>query len=236
MWSFDLNKVYSDLRCLAESDDYYKVHLKRMEQSASFLNTHLESLWMRCGKRPLNVLELAGPTKFGMILSQCCPNIRLRGTHETELRGEWSGFLGDAKFDVLICMEIIEHLRDLESSSREVFESSGIRAMLSECARRLCDRSSRLFISTPNGSSHRVLKNFLYRASPFMYNLHVREMSFLELCNNLSACGLCAHVEAYVNSWEPVEKSTQRALQALEAIGFDASRREDNLFVLAGLR
>lgn len=236
MWAFDLTKACVALRNLSGSDEYYKVHQKRFEESVRFLNTNLQSLWVSQGKRPLRVLELAGPSKFGDILASCCPEIILEGTLDTELRGDWSARLGDAKFDALICMEIIEHLRDLEHSPRDVFVSSGIRATLDECANRLLDKNSLLFISTPNGSSHRVLKNVLYRASPFMYNLHVREMSFLELSENLAICGLRVSVAEYVNVWEPVELSTQKVLNALEALGFDDVFREDNMFIIAMLR
>lgn len=236
MWSFDLSKAFALLQSLSASDEYYRVHQKRFEESARFLNTHLQNLWVTQGKRPLRVLELAGPTRFGDILSSCCPQIVLEGTQDTELRADWSACLGDAKYDALICMEIVEHLRDLEHSPRDVFESSGIRATLNECAKRLLDKNSILYISTPNGSSHRVLKNVLWRASPFMYNLHVREMSFLELHENLEICGLRVSVSEYVNVWEPVESSTQKVLCALEALGFDNKLREDNMFVVAMLK
>ena len=127
------------------------------------------------------VLELGGPSEFTEILKERC-NVNITNT-STDLRypfcdEEWG------KFDLILCMELIEHIKDQDTSDFDelaVFTGSGIKCMLKECDQ-LLKGNGALFVSTPNIHCYRVLENWCNNDEIYTYGPHPREltMQYLE--------------------------------------------------------
>jgi 2-polyprenyl-3-methyl-5-hydroxy-6-metoxy-1,4-benzoquinol methylase len=155
--------------------NYLKKHRRRYDITIS----HLQE----CGYLEDNtkVLELGAPSEFTEILKERC-NVNITNTY-TDLRypfydKEWH------KFDLILCMELIEHIKDQDTSNFDkltVFTGSGIKCMLKECDRLLKDNGV-LFVSTPNIHCYRVFENWCNNDEIYTYGPHPREltMQYLE--------------------------------------------------------
>lgn len=143
----------------------------------------------------------------------------------------------DCEFDFVLCLEVIEHIKDQESSDFEDiarFNSSGIRNLIKESHRVLSSGGSML-VSTPNLHCYKTLYNWIERKQLFTYEPHPRELSqeYLEkeLKNkfNIVDC-------FYKNSWHGhgvPEDFVEKAKKILDVLDLDTeNREEDNLFIV----
>jgi hypothetical protein len=98
------------------------------------------------------------------------------------------------KADIVLLMEVIEHLPDIDvngsnsvdGSSSEVFTYSGMNSLLSNVYSYMTNESI-LLITTPNISSYRCIHNILKNRHPYNWQPHPKELTVpevKELCKN----------------------------------------------------
>lgn len=207
-----------------------KVHNKRYELTLEFLKSN-ELL-----KEGSSILDCGGNSTFiKNYLNKNCSGLSVEST-SSDLRYDLD--LPSNTFDLVLCMEVIEHIKDQDSSLIEdiaAFTGSGIKNLISECARVLKPGGS-LLITTPNIHSYRVLNNWLYKGNEiFNYRLHPRELSY-KYIEGIVENLFSSYSYVFYNSWETFElpeEIIKNYEEMLTNFGFDTTnRREDDLFFL----
>jgi hypothetical protein len=213
--------------------EYIYWHYKRYYDSFLFLLPWLE------GRNNLDILELGagshGDSVFAQLLRKFAPcnEVNVYYTGNSDLRYPFAKNLGKATFDLVLCMEVIEHLKDQEESRIELFNGSGILSMLCEVKACLLDQGV-IFITTPNPNSYRALRNQLLHKHPFVFDKHPRELNYEYLISVLSSSGYCILREKFNDSWTHEQPGIQEKMrEMLEMWGFSSEKREDNIFLLA---
>lgn len=151
-----------------------------------------------------------------------------------DLRGKLP--LPDGVFDLVLCTEVIEHIKDVESTELadlEAFNYSGVSAMLGEF-RRVMKPEGRLLITTPNASSWHMLSKWLQGELLLADPAHVREFTPAELERVASGCGLRLEWLKSVDSWHQGRGPLMHAVaRLLREAGLQPDiEREDNLVAL----
>lgn len=142
------------------------------------------------------------------------------------------------QYDLILMMEVIEHLKDQEIADigkTGSFESTGILNALNE-AKRVVVPNGHLFLTTPNVAGYKSLFRLLNQEHPFTYPLHTKELTI--------NC-----VKDYLNQtkWQIVDLFTRnvwnnhgmshdelRQVQTALASGpWDPNHRQDCIFALA---
>lgn len=203
-------------------------HHKRYELALDFLE--LNSLI----KPDTSILDCGGDTYFiENFLKPKYPNIFVESTC-SDLRYDLD--IPSNQYDLVLCMEVIEHIKDQDSSTIPdvaTFTGNGIHNLLKECARVLKKNGS-LFLTTPNIHSYKVLHNWLYKGNEiFNFYLHPRELSYKYIEEIVKP--LFSNYEySFKNAWDtfglPVEHINVYE-NILKNNGFDTTnRKEDDLF------
>lgn len=207
-----------------------KTHNKRYELTLEFLKSN-ELL-----KEGSLILDCGGNSTFiKNYLNKNCSGLSVEST-SSDLRYDLD--LPSNTFDLVLCMEVIEHIKDQESSIIEdiaTFTGSGIKNLISECARVLKPGGS-LLITTPNIHSYRVLSNWLYKGPEiFNYRFHPRELSY-KYIEGIVENLFSSYSYAFYNAWETFElpeEAIKDYEEMLTNFGFDTTnRKEDDLFFL----
>lgn len=131
---------------------------------------------------------------------------------KVDLRGPLP--LADDQFDLVLCLETIEHIKDVDSDrieDLEAFNYSGVQNMLREM-RRVTKPSGKVVVSTPNACSLLTLSKWLHGQVLLMDPAHVREFTPAELQRVCKACGLQVFDMQVVDSWTLEVAATERAL------------------------
>jgi SAM-dependent methyltransferase len=157
----------------------------------------------------------------------------LDGT-SVDLRGPLP--LPDAAFDLVLCTEVIEHIKDVDSSELrdlEAFNYSGVSVMLREF-RRVLKPPGRLLVTTPNAASWHMLSKWLHGELLLADPAHVREFTPAELERVAASCGLRLESLKSVDSWHQGRVPMADAVaQLLRDAGWAlVAEREDNLIAL----
>lgn len=205
-------------------DKYCSVHKLRFEQSVEFLKPYVDV--------SSNILEMGQPGFFTEIFRE---NFKFSGLHNTwqDLRNPVN--YGDAVFDLVLCMELIEHLKDKEEGNKsynETFYGTSQSNLIKECYR-ILKTNGVLFLTTPNVNSIRSLKNLLNFNHPYGYWNHVREVSVEDLKKYLSEAGFSIEILETKESWYEMSMTDKKMLKGLEKFGFSPKMRGDNIFVIA---
>lgn len=136
-------------------------------------------------------------------------------------------------FDLILCTEVIEHIKDLDSRSQadlEAFNYSGVRNMLQE-QRRTLRPDGALLITTPNASAWHMLAKWLYGEVLLADPQHVREFTPADLERVATDCGLRLVSMKVIESWGlgriPAVEAIERLLHADPTL--PAIDRGDNL-------
>jgi SAM-dependent methyltransferase len=83
-------------------------------------------------------------------------------------------------FDLVLSLEVIEHIKDHEASDTFLFNCSGTKRYTEEM-RRITKRDARIIITTPNPNSILCLEKLLNFEAPYIFRPHVREYTKVEL-------------------------------------------------------
>jgi hypothetical protein len=172
---------------------YFELHRRRFNQSWEVLEPTV-------GRRTGKVLDTGGLGPLASYLQTA------HGwtAHETksDLRHPLSIPVGN--FDLVICTETIEHIKDVESddiSKLECFNYSGVYCMLGEFAR-LMSPDGLLLVTTPNSSSYISLKKWLVGELVLMDPNHVREFSIRDLVRVAGEAGLEPRLVKTIDCWD----------------------------------
>lgn len=152
-----------------------------------------------------------------------------------DLRGPFP--YADATFDVVFCLEVIEHLKDRDSSDLGVlatYTASGLRNCLGEI-RRVLKPGGLLVLSTPNVGSLRSVRNVLEHRHPFGFALHNRELALTDVQALLTEARLAIESLTTFNAWWNGGGSWWKARLALVLVlgGYSVRNRSDAILALA---
>lgn len=208
-------------------DEYIAVHKTRYVQTMSWL----EPLVAAGG--PL--LEL-GPRS---VITNYLADHRGIVVHNVESDLRYPFDIPSGTYQVVLNMEIIEHLKDRDEDNRDYWGRtmttwSGVRSCLTECARVLTGGGSML-CTTPNPSSTVALDRIFAHQPAMVYAPHVRELTLPEIKERVAEAGLEIVRLETLWSWH-MPADAQRVLRALEAIRVSTADRGDNTFFVARRR
>lgn len=209
----------------APKGDYFRVHRNRFLQSWEFI----ESLGLPSTG---TVLDVGGAGPLSLYLQDYCGWTSRWSM--TDLRHSLD-FESDT-FDLAICTETIEHIKDVDSSEisdLELFNYSGVIRMLEEL-KRVMKSGGFLFLTTPNANSFITLSKWLSGEVLLMDPNHVREFSIRDLKRVATQVGLETKAIRTFDSWAQEFGSGVAELAALlESLpSAKAVERDDNIFAL----
>lgn len=205
--------------------DYFQIHRKRFLQSWDLL----ESLDLQSHG---TVLDVGGAGPLSLYLQESTEWIpKMSHTdlrHQLEFESE--------SFDLIICTETIEHIKDVDSneiSDLELFNYSGVTIMLEEF-RRVMKPDGLLFLTTPNANSYITLSKWLSGELLLMDPNHVREFSVRDLLRVTSHVGLETELIKTCDSWDQHFGEAIAELRALleNVPSINAVERDDNIFAV----
>lgn len=182
------------------------------------------------------VLEMGGKSAFTKMLNAVYPGAEYSVTGQQDLRYGLTN--ASDSYDVITCMEVIEHLSDQASTDIgeiSTFKFTGMKCMLAECARML-KPDGRLFLTTPNVCSYNSLYAVMARQHPFCYLPHTRELAPVDIKSLLDESGLEIDRFETVEVWEYMKigaEKVQLVHDMLETAGMSTYNRGDNMFVIA---
>ncbi len=201
-------------------NDYGTVHQLRFQLSLEWLAPHL-------GPK-VRVLELGGMSPFsGMIMP------RIGGMHGApeDLRGKIQR--EDERYDVVLCMEVIEHIADTDGLHTE-WQGDGVRNMLRETFRVL-KPGGLLFLTTPNAASITAIHHALQLGPPMIYRPHVREYAPYELDVIVRDAGFEIERRETIDTWRNAITPRRHTdiKNFLHHAGFPENLRGEDIFMLA---
>jgi len=195
---------------------YSTVHKKRFQLSLDWLRPYLTSDNL--------VLELGGRSDFTDYLPS-------RYATETDLRYPLP--YPDNSVDVVLCMEVIEHINDVDGLHTE-WHGDGVRTMLTE-ALRVLRPGGIFFLTTPNAASITAIHKALGLAPPMLYRPHVREYSPYELDELVRAAGFVIFRRETLDVWRNsiTDDQHQRIAKFIYYAGYPTQLRGEDIFLLA---
>lgn len=145
--------------------------------------------------------------------------------------------LADGSFDLVLCLEVIEHVKDRETQDLEglsEFTFNGVRNCLDE-SRRVLKPGGLLVLSTPNACSYRSLLNVFQCRHPYQYPPHNRELCPDDVRGLLTSSGFRVESLATIDAWSNGGRRARLMLLALATrlFGFSTRDRDDDILALA---
>ncbi len=125
-----------------------------------------------CGKR---ILEVGGYGIASHVVRQCFPDNEYVNT-DFDLRSKFP--YANDRFDVLISMEVLEHICDV--TYLQATTLSGVRLCLQESLRVL-KPEGKMFLTTPNASAVWIIQRVLLQQPPWLYEGHFHEFTIAEV-------------------------------------------------------
>jgi SAM-dependent methyltransferase len=140
------------------------------------------------------------------------------------------------EYDLILCMEVMEHLKDREDSPVADWAGSGQKNLMKFMYESL-KRGGRLFLTTPNVCSYHNIIRLVQCRHPFMYELHVREMSPKDvevLVHGIGFRMVSLKTEVVWNYHKTRDTDVKEVKYFLENVGLaDPHLRGDCIFAIA---
>lgn len=178
-----------------------------------------------------SIIELGGHGRIGMFAHETFGVPYL--PYEGELREPFD--IPDQSCDVLLCLEVIEHLKDrisLEHSEtdRDCWNYSGVLNLLNE-SYRILKPGGVLLVTTPNASSVDAIKCILAGDHPFQFEFHVRELTPKQVKAFGEHVGFTLEQFGTFFAWSVCDQNLRsRLLKIIADLGFDTSNRGDDAY------
>lgn len=205
--------------------DNYEWHRNRYRMSLLWLKPYISN--------NSKIIEFGGTTPFTDMLKSGFPEIDLSCSGDHDLR--YALPFIDKSYDVVLCMEVIEHLSDTPAhdiGSISTFNSSGIANAIGE-AFRILKPGGVLFLTTPNVCGYRAIANVLKNIHPYTYELHAREMSIPDIKKHLAKTGFIIDKVRTERVWHWYDINFDHIDMLLSQFGYSIDDREDCIFILA---
>ncbi len=152
-------------------------------------------------------------------------------TASGDLRNRWS--VENNSMDLVLSMEVLEHLSDFQNGFNEVFLKTGLKFVLRE-ANRILKKNGEIFLTSPNASSAYVLFKTMRGGPQFNYSPHIREYTFSELKEELNLAGF--EIEEFQTyhccAWGDNCDYT-KLFEALKIINAPIENKGDTIFIVA---
>lgn len=207
-----------------DGNDYNQVHARRYQWSMVWI---LGLLPAKGGR----VLELGGGGEFTRLLREARPDVELV-LSEGDLR---STRLPDGPFDLVLCMEVIEHIHDQARPGIPTeWEGTGTAHLMAE-VKRVLRPGGALFLTTPNAASANVLHKVITGQPPMVYRPHVREYTCWEIDALVKAAGLRLERIETLEPWANAMPAGMREKIGafLHSLGVDTQMRNEDIFAVA---
>ena len=194
-WSIskaELERIEEDLHRYSKEREYPPEY--EAEFVAQRFRVHLSLKWIEqamaerlVNKAPssLQGLEMGGVTVVTDLLMSTFPQFNWQNT-EGDIRYKWQN--PDESADLIVSMEVLEHLSDIPDGINNGFYATGVKASLLE-SYRVLKPGGILFITTPNAASSLNLMKALAGFPTYFYQPHVREFTLSELKSFLQETG-----------------------------------------------
>jgi SAM-dependent methyltransferase len=209
------------------SENYNAVHSRRFEESLRWITP--------LAQKAERVLELGGPSIFTDMFGALWPG-KLVAHYGGDLR---EGFRLNAPhelpLDLILCMEVIEHLHDRESKEVSTqWTGSGVHRLLKSCAMALRDGGS-LFLTTPNPCSITAIHHALSLGPGMIYLPHVREYPPYQLDEMLRNAGFEVVRRETLDVWRNAISDAQHEniRRFIQATDYPDDLRGEDIFVIA---
>ncbi len=201
------------------------VHIYRFYLSLKELDTLIPD------DREFAVLEMGSESVFSDLLKDRFPGAIFFNT-SGDLRRKWE--FPDEYTDLVISMEVVEHLTDPELVEYlDGFYKSGLKSTLRETYRVL-KKGGKCFLTTPNAASAYCLDKILSGNSAWYYPLHVREYTLAEITAELIEAGFIVEKAAAVNCLTAAKAMDYWPIfRLLLEHGRQTDNRGDDIFITA---
>lgn len=207
-------------------NEYLEVHLKRFELSLAVLKPRITPA--------MRVLETGGSGDFTGLFAAAI-GVRPEPT-TTDLR--YGLPIDDASYDVVLSMEVLEHLHDVPPTEfgriPHSWEGTGTATHLAE-AFRVLRPGGLLFLTTPNLCSLRSIQALIAGAPAGLYRPHVREYTPREVRTMVEAAGFRIETLETLDPWPGgiTPPQAQRIRALIEQHGGPTVLRDGDIFLLA---
>lgn len=220
-------------------DHRWQPHVRRYVETWRALTEH-------CGvrsDRAMTVVECGGGSPFTAFLREQALAVFPTGEHVdlALLNGDQPlPFTQPNSADLVLCMEVMEHLKD-DAEPRDMWTGDSVVRMLSACARTMRP-DAWLLLSTPNASSWITFWRWVHGEHPFQFHPHVREFTLDDVGKLLWRAGLAADRAWTSDVWcrhgmpDRVARAVKRVLDETCGEVSKVPSRGDCLFVLARRR
>lgn len=222
-WPRDYVALYNMFAAKREQDDYDVIHAVRFRETAKVFGPYLETA--------RHIIELGGHGRIGLFVEETF-GIKC-SCYEAELREPYN--LPSEAFDVVLCLEVIEHLKDRvtqedRQSDIECWNYSGVLNLLSE-SHRILKPGGVLLMTTPNATSLDTIKCILAGDHPFLFDPHVRELAPKQVKAFGEHAGFTLEKFGTFFAWtECSQELRQKISKMISDLGFSPANRGDDAY------
>lgn len=203
-------------------DEYSKTHAKRFELSLAWIKPFLSPL--------TSVLELGGRSEFSAMVERAGVSVCDHSSGDLRYPGT-----GPSDFyDLILCMEVLEHISDQESDTPTQWNGTGTSCLLAEAYRQLAPGGV-LFLTTPNAASLTAISHALHHKPAMIYAPHVREYVPYQLDELVRAAGFEIDKRTTENVWlnAITPAAMNHILDLMDRMNCPVELRGEDIFLLA---
>jgi len=194
-----------------DDGNYLKSHVERLTESHLFIDKYIHK------DKKYNILDLGSYGHFTDCLKHFNPNLSC-SVSDFDLRYEFP--LPDKEFDFIFCMEVLEHIKDRDSTLIDdisVHKGTGALNMMCEISR-ILKNDGFLFLTTPNASTLLTIIRVLCYGNPNFFAPHVKEYSLIELKELIANTGFAIIEMDTKNVWGEYSITHSRYADFMEQI------------------
>lgn len=218
----DPGKTAEKIRSFDDPREYLTVHRNRFEESFRWLIPNIGD--------GMEILDVGSIGIFSEAFREAFPSVRVSET-TTDLRYPLP--LPAENYDLVICSEVLEHIKDQDGSAVDLFKFTGVHTLLAECFR-ILKPGGMLFITTPNVCQIANIYKILHHYPPYYYLPHVREYTFYEVLEFLRSAGFEIARASTRNVWNNLPEQEYLVTAALlHANSYNIEHRGECTFVIA---